>query len=1141
MALLGQHQAAAQAGKNGAVTVATSGTILNEYTTLTANAAVGATSITVGNSALNANNRFPAALATGDLLLIVQPQGATINTADTDDYGSVTALNNAGRYQLVQVASVPNATTINLSCRLFSAFTTAGHTQVVRVPRYTTLTLNNNVAVTAPAWNGSTGGVVAVETTGAVSLGTGATLNVTGLGFRGGVVEQNTDAPGNDDYGFVSASAAYSAEKGEGIAGSSTEYDALGGRYGRGAAANGGGGGNSHNAAGGGGANAAALNTTYTGQGNPDRGAGNIYDAAWNLESANFATSSSNGGGRGGYTYSSTNQDALTLGTNQTAWGGDYRQEKGGWGGRPVAVSGRAFFGGGGGAGDSNNNSGTGGAAGGGFIYVVAGGGVSGGTLLANGASVATLSNNDGAGGGGGGGSVVVNATGLVSSALQARGGNGGSQSAIGQEAEGAGGGGGGGYVAYTNGTPTTDVSGGLNGTSASSSVTEFPPNGGTRGGAGRVDGAVCSVVLCPAAVADVATSVSFVTNPLPANQQATINVTFVNNGPDAAANVVRTVTLPPGLGGGSAVTVNTSVGTGSYSNGSGQVTFTSIGSLASGATANATITFTPTTAGNVPVSSTISTSTDQQCQTANDASGSSNLVVIYPADLQVTLTGPSTAAAGSSITYTATLRNISATGPYTADATSVVLTVQLPPALLTTTFPAGTTYDFNTGIATINVGQVNRGAATLTYAFTFTLPNNNQPVAGVASATAFEPDSNLGNNDGNAATMQVATTVSLPAGTGTCAGTTFNGGPATQGLYAEYYKTYFNDDMTFFNAPRVANLTRTEGTVNFQANNGWGNIASAINAGDNTNPDGFSARYRGYLNITTGGNYTFSLYSDDASYLWIDSPARATPPTTASALVNNGNAHGPITVSATRFVQSGPHPLLAFYGENGGGNVFRILYSGPDTGGATVVIPSSALCNRQYAGPLPVELTTFTARAEGRVALLNWHTASEKNNDRFEVERSRDGQAFEQVGEVKGHGTSSTGHDYAFQDAQVASTSGLVYYRLKQVDADGTVQYSPVRTVTFAATAGTAAGFHLYPNPAQQRVVVDLTDGLGAAVPSVVSLTDLTGRVLLQKSVAAGVLTPALDLNVLPTGVYLLQVEQSGKRYTQRLLHQTN
>ena len=1037
--------AAAQPGKTGALTVTSTGAILNEYAALAADAAQGATTITVGNSALNANSRFAAPLAPGDLLLLVQPQGAGIVATNAASYGTVVALNNAGRYQLVEVAAVPSATAITLGCRLFSAFTTAGHTQVVRVPRYTTLALNAGVTVTAPAWDGSTGGVVALETTGAVTLSAGAALDVTALGFRGGALEQSSDAPPNIDLGYRSARPAFGAEKGESTAGSAADYDNLGGRYGRGAPANGGGGGNAHNAAGGGGANAAAPGTAYTGLGNPDRGPANAYDPAWDLEAPGLATAASSGGGRGGYSFSDSNQNALVLGPGAPAWAGDQRQNKGGLGGRPVAGSGRAFFGGGGGAGDANDAAGTAGAAGGGLIYLAAGSSVSGGSLVANGGAVSALSANDGSGGGGGGGSVVVHAGGLVSSALLARGGAGGGQQATGNnEANGPGGGGGGGYVAYTSGSPGTDVSGGANGTTAALALTGFVPNGATRGGAGQVESSACSVAQCAGAVADVTTGVSFANNPVVPGQVASIAVTFANIGPDAAANVVRTVQLPPGL---SNVAITPASSGGSYDNTSGLVTFAPLITLASGATANATITFTPNAPGNVGVSASIGTSTAEECQTSNNATGATQLFVVFPADLRVALSGPATAAAGSTIVYTATLENISAIGPANSDATSVVLTVQLPRALRNTSFPAGTTYDFDTGLAVLNVGPVNRGAAPRTFAFGFTLPDNNQPLAGAAAATGFEPDPDATNNNGAAPAAQVATAVLLPAGTGTCIGTTFdNTNPATQGLYAEYYRGYFNGAFAFFDSPRVPDLARTEGTVNHAADNDWGDLTGAFTSGSNSDPEGFSARYRGYLNISAAGNYTFSMVSDDVAYLWVGNPARATPLVAANTVVQDAVPHGPRTsTGAPVFLGAGAHPLLALYGENLGQNQLRLFYSGPDTGNAPVVMPASALCNRQFSGPLA--------------------------------------------------------------------------------------------TQSVMAGPGSSAGFRLYPNPARQRVSLELTGRLSTA-PSTITLTDLAGRTLRQQVLAAGAKEPIFDLSALPAGVYLVQLEQNGQRHSQRLLH---
>lgn len=517
--ILTSHFAKSQRGKDGPRTVTSANTVVNAYTTLTANANAGSTSITVANSALNTN--FSTPLSAGDLIMIIQMQGATLNGTPqpnlwspepndiegvpTDStWGQVNQYNNAGNNELVMVESVPNSTTINLSCGLRNNYTASGRVQVIRVPRYTTLTINSGASITCPAWNGSTGGVIAIEVLGNTIINSGGAINATALGFRGGALDNQTDYGGTTEV--ASDNPRRGAEKGESIGGYQSDYDVYGGRYGRGAPANGGGGGQQWTAGGGGGANAGTG--IWTGRGNPSL-SNATWAQAWNLEYAGFATATSSGGGRGGYTWSASDQNALTVGPGNNSWGGDNRHNGGGWGGRPLDYStGRLFLGGGGGAGDQDNNYGGAGGNGGGLIYLVSYGTVSGaGQIVSNGANGANAagtppttnySGKDGAGGAGAGGTIVIRSIGNVSGiSVQANGGNGGNQVITAgtfwnpfnpiTEAEGPGGGGGGGYVAISNSLVTPQVNGGNNGTTNSQALTEFPPNGATRGAAGLI------------------------------------------------------------------------------------------------------------------------------------------------------------------------------------------------------------------------------------------------------------------------------------------------------------------------------------------------------------------------------------------------------------------------------------------------------------------------------------------------------------------------------------------------------------------------------------------------------------------------------------------------------------------------------
>ncbi|WP_210518539.1 T9SS type A sorting domain-containing protein [Hymenobacter terricola] len=175
---------------------------------------------------------------------------------------------------------------------------------------------------------------------------------------------------------------------------------------------------------------------------------------------------------------------------------------------------------------------------------------------------------------------------------------------------------------------------------------------------------------------------------------------------------------------------------------------------------------------------------------------------------------------------------------------------------------------------------------------------------------------------------------------------------------------------------------------------------------------------------------------------------------------------------------------------------------------------------------PLPVILTAFEATTHGSDALLSWATASEKNNARFEVERSPDGRKFSLIGTVPGHGTTTETHSYRWPDPAAGRLGTVLYYRLRQVDADGSAQYSPVRAVRFAETT-----VQLYPNPAGAGpATLDLT----ALPPGTYTATvlDLLGRpVQAAQACAGGTRTQLMGTS---RGAYLVRVQ--GAQFSQIL-----
>jgi type IX secretion system substrate protein len=460
--------------------------IVNTYTTLSANALSTSTTISVASN---------AGITAGDLVMIYQAQGATINSASNDpSYGTVTDYGSAGYYEVLGVQSVSGSNSITLATSLTNSYYTIGNVQVIRVPQYARLRVGNNGIVTAPTWNGQTGGVVAIHVQNTATIN--GTIRTNGLGFRGGELSNNGSST-NDYTAYRSSSPLVSAQKGEGIAGHTSTLP--NGGYGRGAAANGGGGGNTHNAGGGGGANGDNLNA-WTGAGIMCTSCLGL--SAWVLDSAyienGYNYTNSSGGGRGGYTYSQGDQDALTYGPGNPIWSGNLRRQRGGLGGRPLAIDPchRVFLGGGGGAGNHNNSSGGAGGNGGGLVFLVATDITGSGSITANGGFGYNTSgtHNDAPGGGGAGGTVLLNASNSITSiSISADGGGGGTQFITNNEAEGPGGGGGGGCIATTATNVTRSVNGGANGTTTSSALTEFPANGATSGASGEIHTDLCA------------------------------------------------------------------------------------------------------------------------------------------------------------------------------------------------------------------------------------------------------------------------------------------------------------------------------------------------------------------------------------------------------------------------------------------------------------------------------------------------------------------------------------------------------------------------------------------------------------------------------------------------------------------------
>ena len=182
----------------------------------------------------------------------------------------------------------------------------------------------------------------------------------------------------------------------------------------------------------------------------------------------------------------------------------------------------------------------------------------------------------------------------------------------------------------------------------------------------------------------------------------------------------------------------------------------------------------------------------------------------------------------------------------------------------------------------------------------------------------------------------------------------------------------------------------------------------------------------------------------------------------------------------------------------------------------------------------LPIELLDFSGKQAKSDVKLTWITASERDNKGFELERSSDGKTFAAIGFVKGQGTTTQQHTYDFTDTPPQYFGGIVYYRLRQINFDGTESLS--KTLSF--TLGKATDWLVFPNPTKTDVVVQSNQDIKGTV--IVEWADLLGRTL-GSSIYEGIsVKSGIHQNVenLPNGLYFIKIlSDNTVLFTQRVV----
>jgi len=208
-------------------------------------------------------------------------------------------------------------------------------------------------------------------------------------------------------------------------------------------------------------------------------------------------------------------------------------------------------------------------------------------------------------------------------------------------------------------------------------------------------------------------------------------------------------------------------------------------------------------------------------------------------------------------------------------------------------------------------------------------------------------------------------------------------------------------------------------------------------------------------------------------------------------------------------------------------------VWSGPDETPGPFTLTASG------SGPLPIVLSSFTAELKNDYVKLKWTTSSEKNNDYFTLERSKNGITFSPLTKIKGSGTSNNMKEYGFEDK--SPFQGTAYYRLKQTDFDGKTEYSDELSVNYQRN-GNGCVLKVNPNPCFGMCTVNLAECDQIENPEIlVEILDIRGNIVQSKipdRSESGTFSFAINTeNNLSPGVYIIRGISKNEKYSQKVI----
>jgi len=286
-------------------------------------------------------------------------------------------------------------------------------------------------------------------------------------------------------------------------------------------------------------------------------------------------------------------------------------------------------------------------------------------------------------------------------------------------------------------------------------------------------------------------------------------------------------------------------------------------------------------------------------------------------------------------------------------------------------------------------------------------------------------------------------------------------------------------------------------------------------------------------ISSLTSGFYTWDISATDGTTTtgWA-----ANQELTFLEVFFNGGPSTTTSVSLVHLNNGGPNGASTFNLAIGGiaqEIISELMYGSTAVNNTTGTYPAGNASVTLSTITLPVKFLSFTAAKKDNSAILNWQIEDESAlTDHYEVERSLTGTGFESAIAIPAKNNGKSANTYTFTDANLSSlhSTGVVYYRVKQIDKDGRAVYTEIKKVHIDGKALSAS---IYPNPVKGNATLSIN--LVNSAPFTISISDASGKKVqyIQMEGLKGLNTKLVDFSALATGSYRVQVQSSTETIT--------